>query len=88
MAADIRRLAIVYLALLALLSATMLATWIGLGRLGPFVSLGIAVAKASLVFWFFMELRQAAGLVRLFAVAGVFWILLMFSLGMGDWLTR
>jgi hypothetical protein len=34
------------------------------------------------------HLREGSGLVRLFSVAALFWLLILFGLGLSDWLTR
>lgn len=76
------------LALLGLLAATYGVSFLHLGILNPLLNLTIAVAKAGLVAWFFMHLRGASGLVRLFAAAALFWLVVLFALGLNDWLTR
>ncbi len=76
------------LALLGLLAATCGVSFLHLGILNPLLNLTIAVAKAGLVAWFFMHLRGASGLVRLFAGAALFWLVVLFALGLNDWLTR
>lgn len=35
-----------------------------------------------------MHLRAASGIVRLFAGAALLWLVIMFGLGLNDWLTR
>ena len=80
-----------------------LATWAGLIVLAT-TSLGyaywphaplkgetgiaIAVAKTLLVAIIFMQLRQAAGIVRLAAVAGLVWASFLYMLSFADVLTR
>jgi cytochrome c oxidase subunit 4 len=83
MAADIRRLAVV-LTLLLLLLATTIACAILLptGPVKPYIAIGIAFAKAALIYWFFMRLRAETGLVRLFALAALLWVFILFFLGM------
>jgi cytochrome c oxidase subunit 4 len=79
----------VYLALLCLLALTIgAAQLVQLGPFKPVVNLGIAAIKAALIAWFFMHVREGSGLVRLFAVAALFWVLILFGLGLSDWLTR
>lgn len=78
----------VWLALVALLAATIGVALIGLGPVAPVFNIGIAIAKMVLVAWFFMHLRESTALTTLIAVAGLFWLLLMFGLGLNDWLTR
>jgi cytochrome c oxidase subunit 4 len=52
------------------------------------IGLLIAFAKAFLIAFFFMNLRGQTGLVRTFAVAGLFWLLIMMALTASDYLTR
>ena len=81
-----RQLFIVYVALLVLLAATMASTLLHADSVKPVINIGIAMVKAGLVAWFFMKLRGASGLVRLFASAGLFWLLILLSLGSLNWL--
>ena len=76
------------LALLALLAVTYGVSFLHLGAFNSILNLGIAVAKAALVVWFFMHLRAASGMVRMFAGAALFWVLILFALGLNDWLSR
>lgn len=83
-----RSLVKVYLGLMALLALTY-----GLSRLplGPFhlgASIAIALAKAYLVIAFFMELRYGRSLPRLVWGVGLYWLFLLFSLTLGDYLSR
>lgn len=86
MAREYSRLVLVYVALILLLAATMGSAALELGAIKPLINIGIAIVKAGLVFWFFMQLRDATGLVRLFAAAGVFWLLILLVLGSTNWL--
>lgn len=52
------------------------------------VSLAIGAAKAALVAWYFMQLREAAGVVRLASMAGLLWASLLFLFAFADFLTR
>jgi cytochrome c oxidase subunit 4 len=76
---------LVGIGLLALLAATVGATFSGLGSWANMV---IAAAKAALVLWFFMELRSGNGLLRLVAFGSLAWLAILFGLGFSDWLTR
>jgi cytochrome c oxidase subunit 4 len=78
----------VYVALLLLLTATVAVSFFKLGAWNAVLNLGIAGAKAALIAWFFMELRRATPMVRLAAVAGLFWLVLLFGLSFTDFLTR
>ena len=88
MGATVRQLVLVWVLLLALLAATIGATFLHLGTVLPFVSFGIAIAKASLVFWFFMELKREDGLARLAIIAGFAWLAILFILTAADNATR
>ena len=50
--------------------------------------LAVALAKAALIALLFMQLRQAAGIVRLAAVAGVVWATFLYLFTFADVLTR
>jgi cytochrome c oxidase subunit IV len=79
---------LVYLVLLCLLALTIGVAQLQLGAIKPAANLGIAAVKAVLIAWFFMHVREGSGLVRLFSAAALFWLLILFGLGLSDWLTR
>jgi cytochrome c oxidase subunit 4 len=79
---------LVYLALVGLLGLTIGAAHLQLGAFKPVANLSIACVKAVLIAWFFMHVREGSGLVRLFSAAALFWLLILFGLGLSDWLTR
>jgi caa(3)-type oxidase subunit IV len=58
------------------------------GVLNTAVALGIAITKASMVVLIFMGLRHNTPLTRMVAVSGFVWILILFGIGMSDYLTR
>ena len=75
----------------ALLALTLLTTGIAYVDLGPFnvaVALTIAVIKALLVMLFFMHLKHSSPLVQIFAGAGVFWLLILLTFTLSDYLSR
>lgn len=73
-------------ALMLLLGVTTASAFVPLGSFNLVISLGIAVAKALIVLLFFMELRAMGALVRSFAAAGFFWLLIMIVLtGVDYW---
>jgi len=88
MSAGVKRLLVVGLGLQVLLAATVAASFLPLGPFKPWVGYGIAVAKAVLVLWFFMEMRKEGGLVRLATVAAFAWLAIMFALTASDYLSR
>jgi len=78
----------VFVALLAGTALTVYVAYFDFGFLNTAIALGVAVAKASLVVWFFLGVRYNTPLTRVVVVAGFFWLLIMFGLGMSDYLTR
>jgi cytochrome c oxidase subunit 4 len=87
-ALSLPRLGLVYLTLLGLLALTAWATRLPPGPWSTPIALGIAVAKAALVFIYFMRLRERPGLIRLFALAGFFWLTILMGLTFADFFTR
>jgi cytochrome c oxidase subunit 4 len=83
-----RRNLLIWAALLVLLGVTCSAAYIPLGTLNVVVGLAIAAIKASLVALLFMNLRRSDALIRLAAAAGFFWLFVLFSLTLSDFLTR
>lgn len=75
-------------ALMGLLALTTGLAFVPLGTANLFVSLTIALTKALLVLLLFMELKQSKGLVRAFAGAGFFWLLIMIGLTGADYIHR
>jgi cytochrome c oxidase subunit IV len=64
------------------------ASILGLGYLIPLVYLTIAVAKALFVLLFFMHLRYSSGLIWIVWGAGIFWLMLLLTITLGDYLTH
>lgn len=77
-----------WLALIILLALTTGSAFIPLGTANLFVSLGIALIKALIVLLFFMELKASSALVRVFAAAGFFWLMIMIALTSADYTHR
>jgi cytochrome c oxidase subunit 4 len=77
-----------WLGLILLLAATTASAFMPLGSLNLPISLAIAVAKGLIVLLFFMELRASRALVRTFAAAGFFWLLIMIVLTGADYWHR
>jgi cytochrome c oxidase subunit 4 len=77
-----------WLALMILLALTTASAFIPLGTANLFVSLAIAATKALIVLVFFMELRAGNALVRVFAAAGFFWLMIMIALTSADYTHR
>lgn len=77
-----------WLALMLLLAATTASAFVPLGSFNLPISLAIATTKALIVLLFFMELRGSGALVRSFAAAGFFWLLIMITLTGADYWHR
>jgi len=82
------RLLLVWLGLMLLLGATLGATFLPLGAAKPWLGYGVAAAKAGLILWFFMDMRQEGGLMRLATGAALLWIVFLLCLVAADYLTR
>lgn len=74
--------------LMVLTFLTVFAARRDLGWANDVVALGIAVTKALLVLWFFMHLRYSTRVTVLTALAGFFWLAILISLTLNDYLTR
>ena len=75
----------------ALVLGTCLTWWISFINLGiwnPVVALTIAVIKAVLVILFFMHVYYSTKLTKLTVAAGFFWLLIMITMSLSDYLTR
>jgi cytochrome c oxidase subunit IV len=86
--APVRQLCTVYGILMALLALTTGATVLPVGWWSTPISMAIATAKAVLIFTFFMRLRSQGALVRIFALAGFFWLAILLVLTSADFFTR
>jgi cytochrome c oxidase subunit 4 len=86
--AALKRIWLCWAGLMLLLASTTAIAFLPLGRFNAFVALAIAACKALLVLIVFMELKRSSGLVRAFAAAGFFWLLILLTLTSADYLTR
>jgi cytochrome c oxidase subunit 4 len=84
----VRTYVAVFVALVILTWVTYYAATFDFGWVNTPIALAIAISKASLVVVFFMGLRYNSGLTKLAAVAGLFWLLIMFGITMSDYMTR
>jgi cytochrome c oxidase subunit IV len=75
----------------ALIVGTILTVIVAKFDLGPFnniVMLTVACAKALLVVLYFMHVRWSSRLTWVIAASGFFWLIIMFTLTMQDYMTR
>jgi cytochrome c oxidase subunit 4 len=79
----------VWAILMVLTALTAAVSFVNLGQWNTPVALAIASSKALLVALFFMHLRyEHSKIIWLWALAGVFWLTVLFFLSMTDFGTR
>ena len=78
----------IFLALIVGTVLTVVVAFFDLGFMNNVVMLAIAITKALLVVLFFMHVRWSSRLTWVVAGAGFFWLLIMFSLTMADYMSR
>jgi cytochrome c oxidase subunit 4 len=78
----------IFLALLVGTALTVAVAFVDLGAMNNVVMLTIACAKALLVILFFMHVRWGTRLTWVVVASGFFWLLIMFSITMTDYVTR
>jgi cytochrome c oxidase subunit 4 len=80
---------VVWMALMGLTALTAAVSFVDLGAWSAPVAIAIAGSKAVLVALFFMHLRyERSKTVWVWAIAGLFWLSILFFLSMADYLTR
>ena len=74
--------------LMALTALTVFAAFHHLGVLNFPVAIGIAITKATLVILFFMHAKYSSQLTKLFVGMSFFFLMILFSLTLTDYLSR
>ena len=77
-----------WLALMVLFGLTLASSFVPLHGFNTVLNVSIAVAKAALIALIFMRLKVSGPLVRLFALAGVVWLMILIGLSLTDLLSR
>ena len=77
----------IYVALLALMAATIIAAYLPLGYFNVPIALVIAFTKTTLVALFFMHVRYSGRLIWVVAVGALVWLAILLSI-YHDYLTR
>jgi cytochrome c oxidase subunit 4 len=67
---------------------TVAVASVDLGVLNNIVMLAVACTKALLVVLYFMHVRWSSRLTWVFAGSGFVWLLIMFGLTLGDYMSR
>jgi len=78
----------IWAALMVFTALTVFAATVELHVFNIVVALLIATIKGTLVVLFFMHLRYSTKLTMVTVVAAIFFLIIMFSLSMTDYLTR
>ena len=78
----------IFVALIVGTFLTVVAAKIDLGVFNNVAMLGIACTKATLVVLFFMHVRWSSRLTWVVVASGVFWLLILFTLTMTDYMSR
>jgi len=78
----------VFLALIVGTVLTVAVAAVDLGALNNIVMLTVACAKALLVILFFMHVRWSTRLTWVVAASGFFWLLILFTITMADYVSR
>jgi cytochrome c oxidase subunit IV len=78
----------IFLALIALTVTTVAVSKLELGEYNFVAAITIAMIKALLVVLFFMHVKQASAMTKLFVVAGFFWMAILFVFTLSDYFSR
>jgi len=79
---------VIWAILMAGTAITVFAATVELGVFNIVVALVIATIKGTLVVLFFMHLRYSDKLTMVTVVASIFWLFILFSLTMTDYISR
>ncbi len=80
-----------YTVFLTLIAMTLLTVFVArqdFGVMNTPIALAIAGFKATLVILFFMGVRYNTPLTKVVAASGFIWLIILFGITMGDYLTR
>jgi cytochrome c oxidase subunit IV len=78
----------IFAALMVLTGITIGVAFINLEQLNFPVAITIAILKATLVILFFMHVKYSSKLTKLVIGGGIFFLLVLFSLTLSDYLSR
>jgi cytochrome c oxidase subunit 4 len=78
----------IFFTLIVLTVVTVVIARIDLGALNTPMALAIAGVKATLVILFFMGVKYNTPLTKVVAASGFVWLIILFGITMGDYLTR
>lgn len=84
----LREIVTVWLSLMLLLCATVVAHFLTHATLALLIAFGIAIAKMGLVMAYYMHLKYRPHLVWIFSAAAFLWLAIFFGLSLSDYATR
>ena len=84
----VKTYAAVFGGLIALTITTVAVSKLELGEYNFICAMTIAVIKASLVVWFFMDVRRSSSMTKLFVGAGFFWLAILLVFVLSDYVSR
>ncbi len=79
---------LIWLCLLALFALNVFLAYLHFGAANVAVHMSIAIVMIALLVLFFMDFKDYTPLLRLSAIAGIFWLVFMFVLTASDYMTR
>ncbi|MEZ2126246.1 MULTISPECIES: cytochrome C oxidase subunit IV family protein [unclassified Sinorhizobium] len=77
-----------WIALMLLLAATVVSSFVLTGLPGLTVNLMVAFAKTGIIFWIYMHLNEEPGLSRIAALGAGCWFFVLLAFLSLDYLTR
>src|SRR5215470_2591513 len=86
--ASIRLYLTVFFSLMVLTGLTIGVAFVNMGPFNFPVALGIAITKATMVILFFMHVKESSRLTKLIIGTGFFFLLVLFTLTLTDYLSR
>ena len=86
--APVRLYLAIFGALMVLTGVTIGVAFLNLGSLNFPLALAIAICKATLVILFFMHVKESSRLTKLIVGTGFFFLIVLFSLTLTDYLSR
>jgi cytochrome c oxidase subunit 4 len=78
----------VFTTLIALTGITVAVSYIDLGPINSVAAIFIACLKAMIVVLYFMHVKFGTRLVKLTVIAGLYWMGILMTLTLSDYLTR
>ncbi len=84
----VRTYVFVAIALVLLTLGTIGASYLPLGPFHAIVALAFAIAKASLIVFFFMNVRHSGPMMKIVIIVALFWFGILMMGTLDDYLTR